>query len=216
VPEVVPDNGTLIEIWDWTKAIYKVWPQSQCLYFITPWSDLVIWQCEMVRMGRINDMIFLSAVTLLVVSTYNNLMQLYDFDDLAVSLNKPTCRARFGLPMVQPRCYHFYQFESCHPPLSRSYTPIPSLQKSLFRPSHENTICTIFFPVLDIVGAFLTHTLSIHIWVLLGLDSHVLSCYGKESAIPWGVWGLQNMCCDVADNFLPLEFLVQTNTDRSS
>jgi RES domain-containing protein len=24
VPEVVPDNGTLIEIWDWTKAIYKV------------------------------------------------------------------------------------------------------------------------------------------------------------------------------------------------
>jgi hypothetical protein len=145
-------------------------------------------------MEHIDDLVFLSTNTILVTCPHSGLIVLYDFHAPAVSYNGLICKGRFSLPLLQLGSSYSLLFASSHPPASGTYSPIPSLEKSLFYPSPEDRICSVCIPLRDALGTYGMFTLYIHIRVFLGLDPHVSSFLSEceDDSVPWDVWGPQN------------------------
>jgi hypothetical protein len=137
-------------------------------------ANVMIYRCRIVKFQRVDNMIFLSATTVLVTCPLSGFIELYDFQDPAVSDNGLTCLSRFSLPALQFGCKYSNLFIGSHSPASRTCSPIPSFKESSFQASPEDRICSVCVLLHDALGTSMIFTLYIHIRVFLGFG---FSCF---------------------------------------
>lgn len=189
--------GSYIEIWNWTKTnlTHRVGP----IFDISLLScNKMSSQCDLIESTSIDDLCFLSITTILVTSSSDGIITIYEFEDPAISNSGLICKGDFQLPVLTCRYSYGFMYTSCHPVGSDAFhsrTPIPSLQASLFCPSPDDRICSIYIPLQQATGPTVSsHTLIIHIRVFTGLDP-VVSIFldaHPGAPVPWTVWGPQN------------------------
>jgi hypothetical protein len=154
-------------------------------------------------MEGIDDMSFLSATTFLITCPSLGHIEIYEFDDPAVSHYGPTSKGIFKLPTLQPWCTYSYLHASSYPAVGQPYTlnPIPSFEKSLFHPSPDNRICAVHIPFENEFGHPVRSTLLIHSRVFFGLDPYVSASQEESQShiVPWEAWGPQNTRWYLAD-----------------
>jgi hypothetical protein len=143
-------------------------------------------------MEGIDDMSFLSATMFLITCPSLAQIEIYEFDDPAVSNSGPISKGIFQLPLLQPYCLYSYLHASSYPAAGQPGTlnPIPSLEKPLFHPSPNNRICAVHIPFEDESGQTHRSTLLIHSRVFFGLDPYVST--SQSHPIPWETWGPQH------------------------
>jgi len=146
-------------------------------------------------MAGIDDMAFVSATTFLVTCPSHGYIELYGFDDPAVShSNGPTSKGIFELPMLQPGCSYSYLHANFYPVVGHPHmlNPISSLERPLFYPSQEDRICAVHIPLQSDFGHPIKSTLLIHSRVFFELDPCVSASSEESQPRPWDAWGPQN------------------------
>ncbi|KIM80998.1 hypothetical protein PILCRDRAFT_821845 [Piloderma croceum F 1598] len=178
VRNIVIGNCGFLEIWNWTEA--------------TPPH-----RCELSDIGDITDIIFLSTTTILITCPHNGRVELYDFDDPAISSNGMTCRGRFNFPLLQPGFQYSHMSANYCSPVGGTLTPIPSFKKSLFHPFPEDRICVLKVFITDtrrIGGTDGDHLVYIHVRAFFGSDPKLPSLLreSEDHSVPWNAWGPSN------------------------
>lgn len=192
VKQVQSDRRSHVELWNWTQAAsYGVRVSSPSTYPFSYPSG----QCELLETMAIDDIHFLSLTTLLVTSGGGFFVEIYSFDDPAVSDRGLISIGKFGLPkLVAERCC-CSMHASSYPLAGNSHVQCSSQDSEpLFKSSSEGKLCTLSILLHGDLRPFQVLGLVVHTRVFLGLDPHVCEFLKKDqsSLIPWEVWGPQN------------------------